>query len=565
LFNICHIFVLISEKLGGKSMKKKWILGLALTTLVLTACGGGETKEKDNKKSKSDVSQVIEISSPAPISTLDTTQTTDKNTFTMVQHLFEGLYRFDDDSTPIPGLAEKVDISEDGLTYKFTLRKDIKWSNGEPITANDFVYSWKKLVNPDTIGPNAYLLDNVKNSQDIRNGKKDVSEMGISAPNETEFVVELSQAQPSFLTVVSIGWLAPQNEKYVEEQGKDYGINSEHLIFSGPFVITDWDSTSDTWTLKKNKEYYDADAVKLEEVKVSTIKDDNTGINLYQSGELDLVRINGQYVAQNKDDKGYVTHSDVANYYLDFNKASDLPTANEHLRKAFAQAIDKKTLTDSILNDGSKPLNGLIPQNLYANPDTSTDFREYSGNYLEYNVDEAKKEWKLAKKDLGDKVSVSLLVSDDDNGKKISEYVQSQLEENLEGLKIEIKAQPRNNVLESRAKKDFELSLSGWIAGSSDLDSFFNLYKSDSSYNPGGYKNEEYDKLVNDAKTVNANDPDKQFSDYKKAEEILIKDTAAQVPLYQSASNYLINPKIKGISYHLYGDYFNLRTASVSE
>ncbi|MGX4687270.1 peptide ABC transporter substrate-binding protein [Vagococcus sp. JNUCC 83] len=546
-------------------MKKKWVLGLALTTLVLTACGGGETKEKDNKKSKGDVSQVIEISSPAPISTLDTTQTTDKNTFTMVQHLFEGLYRFDDDSTPIPGLAEKVDISDDGLTYKFTLRKDIKWSNGEPITANDFVYSWKKLVNPDTIGPNAYLLDNVKNSQDIRNGKKDVSEMGISAPSETEFVVELSQAQPSFLTVVSIGWLAPQNEKYVEEQGKDYGINSEHLIYSGPFVITDWDSTSDTWTLKKNKEYYDADAVKLEEVKVSTIKDDNTGINLYQSGELDLVRINGQYVAQNKEDRGYVTHSDIANYYLDFNKASGLPTANEHLRKAFAQAIDKKTLTNSVLNDGSKPLNGLIPQNLYANPNTSTDFREYSGNYLEYNVNEAKKEWKLAKEDLGDKVTLSLLVSDDDNGKKISEYVQSQLEENLDGLKVEIKAQPRNNVLESRTKKDFELSLSGWIAGSSDLDSYFNLYKSDSSYNYGSYKNEKYDELINSAKTVNANDPDKQFNDYKKAEEILIKDNAAQVPLYQSASNYLINPKIKGISYHLYGDYFNLRTASISE
>lgn len=546
-------------------MKKKWIVGLALTTLVLTACGGGETKEKSSKKETGKVSQVIEISSPAPISTLDTTQTTDKNTFTMVQHLFEGLYRFDDDSTPIPGLAEKVDISDDGLTYKFTLKKDIKWSNGEPITSNDFVYAWKKLVNPETIGPNAYLLDNVKNSQDIRNGKKDVSELGISAPSETEFVVELSQAQPSFLTVVSIGWLAPQNEKYVNEQGKDYGIDSEHLIYSGPFVITDWDSTSDTWTLKKNKEYYDADAVKLEEVKVSTIKDDNTGINLYQSGELDLVRITGQYVAQNKEDKGYVTHSDVANYYLDFNKASDLPTANEHLRKAFAQAIDKKTLTDNILNDGSKPLNGLIPQNLYANPETSTDFREFSGNYLEHNLDEAKKEWKLAKKDLGDKVTVSLLASDDENGKKISEYVQSQLEENLEGLKVEIKAQPRNNLLESRTKKDFEMSLSGWIAGSSDLDSYFNLYKSDSSYNYGEYKNDEYDKLVNDAKTVNANNPNKQFEDYKKAEEILIKDSAAQVPLYQSASNYLINPNIKGISYHLYGDYFNLRTASVSE
>lgn len=546
-------------------MKKKWIVGLALTTLVLTACSGGEMKEKSGKKETGKVSQVIEISSPAPISTLDTTQTTDKNTFTMVQHLFEGLYRFDDDSTPIPGLAEKVDISDDGLTYKFTLKKDINWSNGEPITSNDFVYAWKKLVNPETLGPNAYLLDNVKNSQDIRNGKTDVSELGISAPSETEFVVELTQAQPSFLTVVSIGWLAPQNEKYVKEEGKDYGIDSEHLIYSGPFVIADWDSTSDTWTLKKNKEYYDADAVKLEEVKVSTIKDDNTGINLYQSGELDLVRITGQYVAQNKENKGYVTHSDVANYYLDFNKAKDLPTANEHLRKAFAQAIDKKTLTENILNDGSKPLNGLIPRNLYANPETSTDFREFSGDYLEHNLDEAKKEWNLAKKDLGDKVVVSLLASDDENGKKISEYVQSQLEDSLEGLKVEIKAQPRNNLLESRTKKDFEMSLSGWIAGSSDLDSYFNLYKSDSSYNYGEYKNEEFDKLVNDAKTVNANNSDKQFEDYKRAEEILIKDNAAQVPLYQSASNYLINPNIKGMSYHLYGDYFNLRTASVSE
>lgn len=299
------------------------VVGLIATGFLLAACGG--TKEAAEKVDSGNLAaeQKISISSPAPISTLDTTQTTDKNTFTMAQHLFEGLYRFDDDSATVPALAKDVKISDNGRKYHFTLREGIKWSNGEPITAQDFVYSWKKLVTPATIGPNAYLLDSVKNSFEIRNGEKSVDELGISAPNDKEFIVELKQAQPSFLAVVSIAWLAPQNQKFVEAQGKDYALDSEHLLYSGPFTLANWDATSDTWTLKKNPEYYDADQVKLEEVAVSTIKEDNTGINLYQANELDLVRINGQYVQQYQDDPGYVSHPDVANYFLDFNKKKE--------------------------------------------------------------------------------------------------------------------------------------------------------------------------------------------------------------------------------------------------
>lgn len=544
-------------------MKKRLlVVSTVLAGLLLTACGGNEKKEtsKSNEGAVA-TSQTIKISSPAPISTLDTTQTMDKNTFTMVQHLFEGLYRFDDDSTPVPGLAEKVSISDDGLKYTFTLKDDIKWSNGEPITAQDFLYSWKKLVTPATIGPNAYLLDNVKNSKAIRNGEKAIDEIGLSAPNDKEFVVELEQAQPSFLTVASIGWLAPQNQAFVEKQGKDYATDSDHLLYSGPFILTDWDASSDTWTLKKNPEYYDADKVKLEEVAVSTIKDENTGINLYQSGDLDLARISGQYVQQYSDDPGYVTHSDVANIYIDFNKKEGTPLANSHLRKAISQAVDKDALTKNVLNDGSKPLNGLIPKDLYKNPETSEDFRKFSGDQSVYDVKEAQTEWKKAQTDLGDKVKLTLLVSDDDNGKKVSEYVQSQLQENLKGLEVTINAQPRNNMLQTRKDKEYELSISGWIAGSSDLDSYFNLYASDSAYNYGSYSNEAYDKLITAARTVDANNPTQQFDEYKEAEELLLGQDAAQVPLYQSASNYLINTKIKGISYHLYGDYFNLREA----
>lgn len=546
-------------KLGKK------VVGLIATGFLLAACGG--TKEAAEKVDSGNLAaeQKISISSPAPISTLDTTQTTDKNTFTMAQHLFEGLYRFDDDSATVPALAKDVKISDDGRKYHFTLREGIKWSNGEPITAQDFVYSWKKLVTPATIGPNAYLLDSVKNSFEIRNGEKSVDELGISAPNDKEFIVELKQAQPSFLAVVSIAWLAPQNQKFVEAQGKDYALDSEHLLYSGPFTLANWDATSDTWTLKKNPEYYDADQVKLEEVAVSTIKEDNTGINLYQANELDLVRINGQYVQQYQDDPGYVSHPDVANYFLDFNKKEGTPLANVHLRKAIGQAIDKEALTQSVLNDGSKPLNGLIPSKLYANPETDEDFRAYSGEYLKNDVKKAQAEWTKAQADVGKKVKLSLLAADTDQGKRIAEYVQSQLQENLPGLEITISSQPSNNVNQSRREKNYELSLSGWIAGSSELDSYFNLYAGESSYNYGNYHNAKYDQLVEDARTINANNPEKQFAEYKEAEDILLNQDAAQVPLYQSASNYLINPKLKGIRYHLYGDYFHLRNAYLTE
>ena len=546
-------------KLGKK------VVGLIATGFLLAACGG--TKEAAEKVDSGNLAaeQKISISSPAPISTLDTTQTTDKNTFTMAQHLFEGLYRFDDDSATVPALAKDVKISDDGRKYHFTLREGIKWSNGEPITAQDFVYSWKKLVTPATIGPNAYLLDSVKNSFEIRNGEKSVDELGISAPNDKEFIVELKQAQPSFLAVVSIAWLAPQNQKFVEAQGKDYALDSEHLLYSGPFTLANWDATSDTWTLKKNPEYYDADQVKLEEVAVSTIKEDNTGINLYQANELDLVRINGQYVQQYQDDPGYVSHPDVANYFLDFNKKEGTPLANVHLRKAIGQAIDKEALTQSVLNDGSNPLNGLIPSKLYANPETDEDFRAYSGEYLKNDGKKAQAEWTKAQADVGKKVKLSLLAADTDQGKRIAEYVQSQLQENLPGLEITISSQPSNNVNQSRREKNYELSLSGWIAGSSELDSYFNLYAGESSYNYGNYHNAKYDQLVEDARTINANNPEKQFAEYKEAEDILLNQDAAQVPLYQSASNYLINPKLKGISYHLYGDYFHLRNAYLTE
>ncbi|MDR2278213.1 MAG: peptide ABC transporter substrate-binding protein [Vagococcus sp.] len=549
-------------------MKKNILLGsIVVLSLILGACGnnGGKTSETTKKETKEAISQSIVISTPAPISTLDTTQTTDKNTFTMVQHLFEGLTRFDETTTPVPGIAKTIDVSEDGKEYNFTLREDAKWSNGETITAHDFEYAWKRLLSPDTQGPNAYLLDNVVNGLAVRNGEKSVDEVGFKATSDTEFKVTLENPQPSFLSVLAIGWLAPQQQAYVEKTGAAYGTNSDSLLYNGAFVLTNWDGTSDTWTLEKNKEYYDQEAVKLEEVSVQTLKEENTGISLFEGGDLDLVRISGQNVAQYSNLDGYVTFNDVANSFLDFNKKEGSPLANLDLRKAIALAIDKDALTESVLADGSKPLNGLVPAGLYSNPETNEDYRKYSGDHVTYNVDEAKKHWKQAQKEVGEKLEVNLLAADTDQGKKVSEYIQSQLEENLPGLKINVNLQPSNNVNQSRREKNYEISLSGWIAGSSEIDSYFNLYVTNSSYNYGNYNNKEYTDLVVKAKTVDANDSNKQFEDYKKAEEILLEQDSAHVPVYQSASNYLVNPKIKNVEYPSYGGYFFLRNAELTE
>lgn len=544
-----------------KVKKFGFIVGIGL---VLSGCGGEEL-DQVNQAANEKKEQTIQVSLPAQLSTLDTTQTTDKVTFTVVQHLFEGLFRLDDESIPVPGLAESVDISEDGKNYTFRLRDDITWSNGEPIVADDFLFAWKRLVNPETMGPNAYWLDNVVNSQAIRNGKADIDSIGLAAPDDQTFVVTLENPQPSFLSVVSIGWLAPQQATYVTEKGQEYAATSEDLLYSGPFILEDWDQSSDTWTLKKNDAYYDADKVKLTQVLGSTVKDENTGINLFDTGELDFTKISGQFVQQYQGETSLVSSLEVANYFLDFNQNANDTLANVHARKAIALAIDKEGLVNKVLADGSKALNGLIPAGLYSNAETGEDFRTFSGEYNLYDTQDAQQEWQVATADLGDEISLSLLVNDTDNGKKVAEYVQAQLQENLPGLTITINQQPANNLNQSRREGNYELSLSGWIAGSSDLHSYFNLYATGSAYNYGGYASSVYSEKVSQAITTHANQENQMFADFKAAEKELLATDAAQVPIYQSAANYLVNPEVKGIVYHAYGDYFNVREAYLEE
>ncbi|MFL2099744.1 peptide ABC transporter substrate-binding protein [Desemzia sp. FAM 23989] len=548
---------------------KTGLVALA-SVFILSACGGNSNASDSNSSDSNGNGlaevQEIAVSVPASMTTIDTTYTTDKNTFTVAQHLYEGLYRLDENSTPVPGLAaEEVEISEDGRTYTFTIRNDANWSNGDPITAQDFVYAWTELVDPAAAAPNAYLLDAVVNGYEIRTGETDPSELAVEAVSDKVFKVELVEPLPSFLTLISVVWLAPKNEAYVEEQGEAYATTAETGVYSGPFVLSNWEQGNESWTLEPNKNYYAADEVHLTKIDFTTIKEEQTGINLYASGELNLTKVSGQYVAQYQNEEGFVSHNDIANQFIDFNKEPGTSLANAHLRKAIALSINKEGLVNTVLNDGAVALNGLVPNELYQHPETGEDFREYSGDYNTYNLEQAQEEWALAQEELGDSVEISLLVAEDTTSTRTAEYVQSQIQENLEGVTVTIDKQPKNSVNQSRSDSNYEMSISGWIAGDNNLGYFFNLYEDGSAYNYGGYNNETYNQLAAEAKTTYANDPDKQFENYQKAEQILLEEDAAQVPLYQSASNYLIDPKVKGIEFHRYASYFHFRTAYLAE
>ncbi|MGX7417724.1 ABC transporter substrate-binding protein [Carnobacterium gallinarum] len=553
---------------------RKWKLSLSLVAIIgiLAACGNNSTdsttKGTDGKSGTTttkNIPQEISVSVPAEITTLDTTKATDRNTFTVIEQIFEGLYRFNGKNELELALAkEDALISPDGLTYTFKLKEDAKWSNGDSVTANDFVYAWSKIVDPASAAPNAYLFANIKNAKAITAGEKKLDELGVKAISDYELQVNLELPQPSFLSLVAIGWFYPQNQKFVEAQGDNYALDTDKILYNGPFTLTNWKDGATDWNYEKNQLYHDKKNVSLDKVNISVIKETSTGVQLYEAGDLDVTTLVGDYAKENEGNPDLVRKQELALQYLSYNAAGDRPLKNSNLRKAISLAIDRSAITENIVANGSKPLGGLIPTNLAKNPSSGEDFRKENGSFLDYNLTEAKKEWELAKKELGDTVALELVTSDDAMEKKLGEYIQSSLSENLKGLTISIRSVPKNVALEQRRTGKFDLATAGWIAGDIDPTGFFILFETGAAYNYGKYQNEQFQNLITDTKTVNANNPEKRYAAFLKAEKILFEDAAFQ-PLYQRTTNYLQRPTVKGLESHLLGSDFTFRNVTVTE
>lgn len=262
--------------------------------LVLTGCG--ESKSTSRPKNKITWMQSSELSS------MDISKMTDMISDTTLNGSNEGLLRMVKGNKLIPGVAKSYHVSKDGLTWTFNLRRS-EWSNGTPVTAKDFVYSWQRTITPRTAGEFAYTFDHIKNAKAINAGKMAPSKLGAVAKGNDQLIVHLTKPQSYFKYLVSQAYFFPQSQAAVKKFGTKYGTTSQDMIYNGPFKLTGWTGTNDTWSLVKNNRYWHKDAVKLDQVKFQVEKDPSTVINQYQSNKLDVAVLSGQQVQQYRHSK----------------------------------------------------------------------------------------------------------------------------------------------------------------------------------------------------------------------------------------------------------------------
>ncbi|MGH0595813.1 peptide ABC transporter substrate-binding protein [Bacillus pretiosus] len=532
-------------------------------SLLLTACnsGGKETGNTTKATDKNETKQSINLPYIAEIPTMDVTKATDSESMNVMRNVFEGLYTLGEDNKLIPGVAQSYDVSEDKKTYTFHLRES-KWSNGTPVTAADFVFSWKRAVNPDTAAEYAFLFFDIKNAKRINSKELSIDELGVKAIDDKTLEVQLEQPVPYFIDLTTFATFLPINEKYFNSKGKQYGLEAEQLIYNGAFTLDNW-KHEQGFQLKKNSNYWDAKTVKLDEINFDIVKDKSTEINLYESGQLDRVGLTGEFVDKYRKNPDFKERSEVTVQFLRMNQNNDV-LKNKNARLAISQSMNKKAFVDTVLNNGSLPAVGFIPADFAKGPD-GKGFRKENGALVKDDVKTAKGNWKKAKQELGkEQVTLELLTSDNAIAKKNAEYLKGELEKNLEGLTVHVKPQPRKQQIQLLLNSDYDLGVDVWAPDIPDPITFLDIFTTDSSYNFDKYSNQAYDELIHRAKTDLAGNETARWEAMKQAEKILLEDGAV-APFYQSGRSYLQRSSINGIVTNDFGGEFNYKFAEIKK
>ncbi|TVV30181.1 peptide ABC transporter substrate-binding protein [Weissella cibaria] len=485
----------------------------------------------------------------ADLGTADPSKATASVDFDALQATGDGLYRNGKDNKPELALAESVQKSDDGLTYTFKLRSGLKWANGDTITAQDFVYGWQRTNDPKTASQYAYLFSGIKNADAIQSGKdKNLDDLGVKALDDQTLEVTLEKPMPQLESVLTMAPFYPQSKAFVDKVGSKYGTAAKYTLASGPFVLKGWTGSNNKYSLVKNKNYWDADAVKTPKVEIQTIKDQNTGYNLYKGNKLDLAYLSSDQVRASQKRKDYKVIPMASTFYLEFNEKKVPALKNVKIRQALSYAIDRKTLSNKVLKGNATPATTLTAKNLAKDPNTGKDFAESAAvkGAISYNKSKAKKLFAEGLKEVGKKkLSLQLLTDDTDKAKNTAQFLQSQLE-NLSGLNVDIKQVPFKQRLAFSQDKKFELVISAWGADYGDPSTFLDLYTSDSSFNNGSWSNADYDAAEKAAKTTDVNDENKRYDDYKTAEQTIEKEVGV-APLYYQSYATLYRQSVKGV------------------
>lgn len=529
---------------------------------VLAACGsknegtGNTDTGSANEGNGLAKDQILKINLSAEPPTLDPAQAKDSQTNTVLKFLYEGLVRIDADGKEQPGVATDWTISEDGLKYVFNLNPEAKWSNGDAITAEDFVRSWERALKPETASPYAYQLYYIKGAEGYNLSKDetytgtkitDFSQVGVKATDANTLEVTLENPTPYFLGLTAFYTYYPVHAS--ADTNDKFFTDYKNMIVNGPFVMDQY-AKGQKIVVKKNDGYHAAADIKLAQIDMSLTNSSASELQAYKSGQLDYTGApNGEIpsdqipsVKAELPDEFKATGI-ASTYYYQFN-VNEAPFNNVKIRKAFAMSIQRQLIVDKVTQGGQIPAFGFVPPGIRGE---NGEFRdEHKDDYFTENVDEAKALLAEGMKEEGYTTlpAVTLIYNTSDGHAKIALAIADMWKQNL-GVDVKTENQEWGVFLENRQNQNFQVARAGWSADYNDPYNFLEMWTTGNTNNDSKFSNEQYDKDVKD--TVKSADPAARMAAFADAEKILIQDEMGVMPIYYYTNVSLTKPYLKGV------------------
>ena len=535
-------------------MSKKFII---LTSLILvlaiifTGCSSPSNEGKDpaGNNQTAGGKKILRSNNSSEPGSLDPALAQGTHESWILENVFEGLMTFDENGELVPGMAESYEISEDGLTYTFKIRDGVTWSNGDPVTAEDFEYTWKRALDPELAADYAHILYYIKGAQAYNSGEGSRDDVAVKALDEKTLEVTLEAPTAYFLELTAFYTYFPVN-KNVVESNPDWAKDPETHVSNGPFKLVRWDHNAKI-VLEKNESYYNADKIKLDGIELDIIEDQNTAWQKYEGGEYHiLVDVPTSVVAQLKaqNDPQLNIGNQIGTYYYNVNPDVK-PFNNAKVRQALSMAIDREIITENITQGGQIPAEGVVPYGL--KDENGNEFRDGVGSLVEYDPDKAKQlfEEGLAEEGMTleefNSGQFVILYNTSESHKKIAQAVQEMwrttlgIEIGLENVEFQVK-------LNREKAGDYQISRGGWIGDYMDPMTILDLWWSESAFNDVKYNNEEYDKLIAESKATD--DQNIRMENMRKAEKMIMEDMAV-IPIYFYTQPYVVKENVSGITY----------------
>ena len=552
-----------------KERKLSLSMLMLVMLLVFSACGAGsnesnssqtnstenaENQTNDDKNNGGEVStnasgeKILRTNNKSEPASLDPALAKGTHESWILQHTFTGLMGYNEDGELVPAVAESYDESDDGLTYTFHLRDDVKWSNGDPVTAEDFEYAWKRVIDPELASDYAYQIsDYVKGAEEYLNGEGSIDDVAIKAIDEKTLEVTLKKPAPYFLGLTAFYTLYPVNKNVVEvnpDWAKD--PSKGQYISNGAFKLVSWDHNQKI-SLRKNPEWYRADEVKLDGIDFDIIEEQNTQYTKYQGGEYDFI-VNPPTAVVDKltkeNDPELYIGGDVGTYYYQFNN-KEKPFNNAKVRNALSMAIDRKAIVENITKGGQVPAEGLVPYGFLD--ENGKEFRDRNGNLVKEDKEAAKSllEEGLAEEGmkLEDLNGTVILFNTDEAHKNIAQAIQ-QMWKQAFGVDFQLENAEFKVVLDRRKSGDYKIARAGWLGDYLDPNTMLDIMMTENGNNDAFYSNPEFDNLMKEA--GESSDNEFRFEKMAEAEKIVMEDMGV-APIYFYTQPYLQKSYVTGV------------------